>query len=104
MRKCEGVETMPPRIEFTPNAQITRRGNTDYVSTSRGPKPVRVFNGATGEWRVTRIGKNWFGRAGMPRSEYVIMLPAKFYTFKLGQAEPVRHPGWYPIAILNANL
>ena len=69
---------MPPRLAFLPNAQITRRGNTDYVATTRGPRPVRTFFGNSGEWRVTKLGTTWFGRAGVPQSEYVLLLPGKF--------------------------
>ena len=73
---------MPPVIDFVANAYLLRRGNTDYVETTRGWKPARTFDGATGRWRVTRVGRKWFGRAGMPRSEYVILLPAVFKKLK----------------------
>ena len=94
---------MPPVIDFVANASLLRRGNTDYVETTRGWKPARTFDGATGRWRITRVGRKWFGRAGMPRSEYVILLPCIFKTQK-GDGQVVTHRGWYPVTGLSNNL
>ena len=93
---------MPPVINFVQDAALVRRGNTDYVETTRGWRPARTFDGATGRWRVTRVGRRWFGRAGMPRSEYVILLPAIFKTQKVDRV--ITHRGWYPVTGLSNNL
>ena len=61
-------------------------GNTDYVMTTAGKKPARVFRGDTGQWRLTRVGKKWFARDGQPRTEYVLQLPA---TFRGRTSQPV---------------
>ena len=65
---------MPPVIDFVANAVLLRRGNTDYVMTTQGERPVLVFDGASQRWRITRVGKKWFARDGQPRSEYVTEL------------------------------
>ena len=45
---------------------MTRRGNSDYIDTNVGPRPVRVFNAAAGTWRVTNLGKRWFQERDVP--------------------------------------
>ncbi len=55
---------------------MRRKGNSDYVETDRGPRPVRVFNPAAGTWRVTNLGNRWFGSERAPQhSEVVMQLP-----------------------------
>ena len=67
------------------------QGNSDYVETNLGPRPVRVFNPAAGTWRVTNLGNRWF-HSEHQQSEVVIQLPAKFYTQKHGGGQ-VMHRG-----------
>ena len=93
---------MPRQIQFAPDAALERRGHTDYVQTTTGRKPVRVFNGATGQWRTTATGKKWFARDGQPQTEYVLQLPAVFRTHKT--TGTVTHRGWYPVANLPTAL
>ena len=79
---------------------MKRRGNSDYVDTDRGPRPVRVFNPAAGTWRVTALGGRWFGSEHAPHySEVVMQLPVKFYTQKRGGGQ-VMHRGWFPVTDL----
>ena len=47
---------------------MKRKGNSDYVETNLGPRPVRVFNPAAGAWRVTNLGNRWFDSARAPPS------------------------------------
>ena len=48
---------MPRVIRYEQNAEIKRRGNTDYLKTDARTKdgwwPIRTFNTSTGEWRLT---------------------------------------------------
>ena len=68
---------MPRAINFVEGTKMKRKGNSDYVETDRGPRPVRVFNPAAGTWRVTRAGKRWFSRPDQQPREVVVQVPAK---------------------------
>ena len=51
-------EIMPRVIRHEQNAEIKRRGNTDYLKTDArskdGWRATRTFNTSTGEWRLTQ--------------------------------------------------
>ena len=76
---------MPRRIQFEANAEIKRKGNTDYLKTDArsgdGWRPIRTFNSATGEWRLTALGKRYYAdMEGLP--EVVMRLPVVFDMYK----------------------
>ena len=61
---------------------------------------MRVFDGATGRWRITRLGKRWFAQNEL--TQFVVQLPCKFYTTK-ADGRVVEHEGWYPVTDLDHN-
>ena len=68
-------ESMPRVVRYEQNAEIKRRGNTDYLKTDArtedGWRAIRTFNTSTGEWRLTALGKRYFAdHDGLPA--YVI--------------------------------
>ena len=70
---------MPRRIGYEQDAEIKRKGNTDYLKTDTrsrdGWRPIRTFNAATGEWRLTALGRRYYAdHEGLP--EYMIRTPA----------------------------
>ena len=72
---------MPRRIRYEPDAEVKRKGTTDYIKTDArsrdGWRAIRTFNTATGDWRLTALGKRYFSdHEGL--SEYVIRTPATF--------------------------
>ena len=79
---------MPRVIRYEQNAEIKRRGNTDYLKTDArskdGWRAIRTFNTATGEWRLTALGKRYFAdHDGLPK--YVIRIPATFDVYRSGR-------------------
>ena len=54
-------KNMPRRINYEADAEIKRRGNTDYLKTDArtndGWRAIRTFNSGTGERRLTALGK-----------------------------------------------
>ena len=96
------MNKMPRRIHFEDGVEIQRRGNTDYIDTSVGPRAIRTFNGAEGRWRLSNLGKRYFQRnAGLP--EVVLRIPCIFETQKTTERS-VRHLGWFPYELLNESL
>ena len=89
---------MPRQIRFEDDAEIQRRGNTDYlwVTHARGEgwRPIRTFDGAEGRWRLSNLGKQYFKRnGGLP--EVVLRTPCIFETQKTTE-QVVRHLGRRP--------
>ena len=79
---------MPRVIRYEHNAEIKRLGNTDYLKTDArskdGWRAIRTFKTATGEWRLTALGKKYFAdHDGLP--EYVIRIPATFDVYRAGR-------------------
>ena len=101
---------MQRAYNFAPDARLERRGNTDYVNVVRNDgrivsRPVRVFRGDLGSWRVTSLGMKWFARPGQPDSEYVLQTPVRFgETSRRRMDDPAIHYGWYPVSNLNPTL
>ena len=85
-----------------PGAKITREARSDYIETAAGKRKLRVFDGAKGTWRLTALGKRYYARNNPP-SEFVVKVPAKFYTTK-ANGETIVHFGWYPLADLSLQL
>ena len=71
---------------------LDRKGNT---------APCAFFDGATGRWRLTRLGKRWFAQNEL--SESVLQLLSRLYTTK-ADGRVVEHEGWYPVANLDHAL
>ena len=93
---------MPRRIQFEDDAEIQRRGNTDYLWTAVGWRGIRTFNGAEGRWRLSNLGKRYFKRnAGLP--EVVLRIPCIFETQKTTERS-VRHLGWFPYELMDESL
>ena len=93
---------MPRVIRYEQNAEIKRRGNTDYLKTDArtkdGWRAIRTFNTSTGEWRLTALGKRYFAdHDGLP--EYVIRIPATFDVYRSGRPN-AQYPGWFPYELL----
>ena len=89
---------MPRIIRYEQNAEIKRRGNTDYLKTDArtkdGWRAIRTFNTGTGEWRLTALGKRYFAdHDGLP--EYVIRTPATFDVDRSGRPN-TQYEGWFP--------
>ena len=79
---------MPRVIRYEQNAEIKRRGNTEYLKTGArtkdGWRPIHTFNTSAGEWRLTALGKRYFADDdGLP--EYVIRIPATFDVYRSGR-------------------
>ena len=97
---------MPRRIRYEQDAEIKRKGNTDYLKTDAqskdGWRPIRTFNTSTGEWRLTALGKRYYADVeGLP--EVVLRLPVVFDTYKAGRGN-VQHEGWFPYELLDIEL
>ena len=93
------MKEMPRVIRFEDDAETLRRGNTDYlwVTHSRGEgwRSIRTFDGASGAWRLSNLGKRYFQRnAGLP--EVVLRIPCIFVTQKTTE-RTVEHVGWFPL-------
>ena len=88
-------------IRYAQNAKIRRRGNTDYlktdVRTKDGWRATRTFHTATGEWRLTALGKRYADHNGLP--EYVIRIPANFDVYRAGRPN-AQYEGWFPFVLL----
>ena len=89
---------MPPRVTFAAGQELDRKGNSDFIQTNRGRRPVRVFDARTGRWRLTWLGKCWFAQNEL--SQFVVQIPAKFYTTK-ADGRVVEHEGRYPVTDLD---
>ena len=94
---------MPRRIYYEAEAEIKRRGNTDYLKADARSKDgwwaIRTFNAATGKWRLTALGKRYYAdHEGLP--EYVIRIPTIFDTYKSGRPN-AQHTGWFPFELLD---
>ena len=85
-----------------PDAQVERRGSTDWIETRVGWRRLRTFDAANGTWRLTPLGKRHF-RTHEPPSEFVLKMPAKFYT-RRSTGAVVEHLGWFPVADLGLDL
>ena len=97
---------MPRRITYEQDAEIRRRGNTDYLKTNArtkdGWRAIRTFNTASGEWRLTALGKRYFAdHDGLP--EYVIRIPALFDVHRAGRPN-AQYEGWFPFELLELEL
>ena len=94
------------RINYAEDAEITRKGNTDYLKTDAptkdGWRAIRTFNAGTGEWRLTALGKRYFADHQL-LPEIVIRIPAIFDTHRSGRPN-VRHEGWFPYELLDISL
>ena len=77
-----------------PDAPIKRRARSDWIQTDVGWRRLRSFNEATGRWKPTTLGKRWY-LEHQPPSEFIIKVPAKFYTTK-ADGSIMEHYGWYP--------
>ena len=64
------LEEMPRRITYAQDAEIKRKGSTDYLKTDAkgdGWRAIRTVNTASGEWRLTALGKRYFSdHEGLP--------------------------------------
>ena len=83
-----------PRINYEQNAEIKRRGNTDYLKTDArskdGWRAIRTFNAASGTWRLTKLGKRYYADMdGLP--EIVLRIPATFDIYKRGKLFNFHH-------------
>ena len=99
-------EIMPRRIGYEQNAEIRRRGNTDYLKTNArtrdGWRAIRTFSSASGEWRLTALGKRYFAdHDGLP--EYVLRIPARFDVYRSGRPN-AQYEGWFPFELLDVNM
>ena len=97
---------MPRVIRYEHNAEIMRRGNTDYLKTDArskdGWRAIRTFNTSSGEWRLTALGKRYFAdHDGLP--EYVIRIPALFDVYRAGRPN-AQYEGWFPYELLELEL
>ena len=72
--------------------EVTRRGRSDVIETNVGTRPLRVFRGDLGTWRLTELGKRYFASMdGL--SERVWKLPVIYITLK-PDGTTVRHRGY----------
>ncbi len=99
-------EIIPRKIRYEQNAEITRRGNTDYLKTDArtkdGWRSIRTFSTSTGEWRLTQLGKRYFAdHDGLP--EYVIHIPATFDVYRAGRPN-AQYEGWFPFELLEVEM
>ena len=62
-------------ITWAKEAQLTRKGNADFLPTSKGLRRVRTWQATAGQWRLTALGIRFFTGAD---SEYVISLPVRW--------------------------
>ena len=62
---------------FDANTPIVKRvGHRDYIKLRNGQDGVvRVWNHHTGQWRLTKLGREWAARR---QSEYVVSIPVRF--------------------------
>ena len=99
-------EIMPRVIRYEQDAQIKRKGNTDYLKTDARSKDgwwaIRSFNTASGEWRLTALGKKYFSdHDGLP--EFVIRIPATFDVYRPGRPN-TQYEGWFPFELLELEM
>ena len=97
---------MPRVIRYEQNAEIKRRGNTDYLKTDArskdGWRAIRTFNTASGEWRLTALWEKYFAdHDGLP--EYVIRTPATFDVYRAGRPN-AQYKGWFPDELLELEM
>ena len=97
---------MPRVIRYEQNAEIKRRGSTDYLKTDArtkdGWRAIRTFNTSTGVWRLTALGKRYFAdHDGLP--EYVIRIPALFDVYRPGRPN-AQYEGWFPFELLELEM
>ena len=99
-------DILPKLIRHEQNAEIKRRGNTDCLKTDArtkdGWRAIRTFNIATGEWRLTALGKKYSAdHDGLP--EYVIRIPATFHVYCAGRPN-AQYEGWFPFELLELEM
>ena len=97
---------MPRVIRYAPDAEIKRRGNTDYLKTDArtkdGWRAIRTFSSSTGEWRLTTLGKRYYSEVeGLP--EYVLRIPSLFDVYRHGR-DNTQYEGWFPYELLDISL
>ena len=85
---------------------MKRKGNTDYIKTDArskdGWRAIRTSNTATGEWRLTALGKRYFtDHEGLP--EYVIRIPAISNVHRSGRPN-AQYEGWFPYELLELEM
>ena len=98
-----GLKKIMPRvIRYEQNAEIKRRGNTDYLKTDArrkdGWRAIRTFNGGDGSWKLSNLGIRYFKSNALP--EVVLRIPCVFLTTKKNGQE-LRHRGWFPYELLD---
>ena len=61
-------------IAWAATAQLTRKGNADFLPTNKGSRRVRTWQPTSGQWKLTALGKRYFTGAD---SEFVISPTSK---------------------------
>ena len=98
---------MPRRIRHEHDDEIKKRkGNTDYLKTDARSnddwRPIRTIKSATGEWRLTALGKQYFSdHEGLP--EYVTRIPAIIDVYRSGRPN-TQYEGWFPYELLELEM
>ena len=70
--------------------------------TKDGWRAIRTFNSASGEWRLTALGKKYFAdHDGLP--EYVTRIPATFDVYRSGRPN-AEYEGWFPYELLEVEM
>ena len=86
-------------------AALVRKGGADLIQTEKhGLKKVRRWNPHTGEWALTALGKQYFGKN--PK-EYILSLPVPYDIDKKdrhGAEQPVHYRGWFPVSQLSKEV
>ena len=84
-------------ITWADTAQLRRKGNADYLPTSKGSRRVRTWQPTSGQWRLTALGRRFFTAAD---SEFVISLPVTWDIQRKDRTEMPSYPGWFPVSQL----
>ena len=92
---------MPPLVPVA-GAAVERVGASDWIETQAGRRRLRTFDGVRGTWRLSALGRSYFA-SRQPPSEFVLKLPAKFYTTR-ADGTISEYRGWYPVANLGLPL
>ena len=97
---------MPRRIRYEHDAENKRKDNTDDLKTDArsndGWRAIRTCNSATGEWRLTALGKRYFSdHERLP--EYVTRIPATFGVYRSGRPN-TQYEGWFPYELLELEM
>ena len=82
-------------INWAETAQLTRKGNADFLPTSKGLRRVRTWQPSSGQWRLTALGIRYFTEAA---SEYVISLPVRWNVERKDRTQMLSYPGWFPVS------